>query len=55
MCFQAVRTKLSDTSYKQPQKLVSHSVLNAYNFFGKAQNRMVNQQDILFIITLRNI
>ena len=37
-CFQAVRTKLSHTSYKQPHKPVSYGVRKAYNFFVKNQN-----------------
>ena len=45
-CFQAVRIKLSLACYRQPHKLVSRGILKAYNFFGKAQNRVVNLQDI---------
>ena len=44
-CFQAVRTKLSHTSYKQQHRPVSRCVLKAFNVFGKAQNRMANQPD----------
>ena len=37
-------TKLPHTSYKQPHNPVNTVVLKAYDLFGKAQNRMVNQQ-----------
>ena len=42
--WRAPMTKFSHTSSKQPHKPVSHGVLEAYNFFGKTQNRMVNHQ-----------
>lgn len=32
--FQAVRTKLSLTSYVQPHEPVSHGALKTYNFFS---------------------
>ena len=44
-CFQAVRTKLCHPIYKQTCKPVNHGVLKTCNFFGKAQNRVINQQD----------
>ena len=44
VCFQAVGTKLPHTSYKQSHNPVNTVVLKAYDLFGKAQNRMVNQQ-----------
>ena len=43
--FQAIRTKLSRTSYKQTHKPVSPGVLEAYILFGKAQNGTVTKQD----------
>ena len=39
---QVVRTELSDTDYQLPHEPVSHSLKEAYNFFGKAQNKMIN-------------
>ena len=41
--FQAVKTKLIHSSYKQPHKPVSHSVFKVYNCLGKAHSRIVNQ------------
>ena len=45
VCFQAVGTKLPHTSYKQPHNPVNTVVLKAYDLFGKAQNRMINEQN----------
>ena len=57
-CFQAVRTKLCHPIYKQTCKPVNHGVLKTCNFFGKAQNRVINQQDtqtwISFVFEVSN-
>ena len=42
--FEAVKYKLSHSSYLQPHKPVSYGVSKAFSF-GKAQNSSVNQQD----------
>lgn len=42
---------LFDRSYKQPHRSVSHSPLKSYYVFVKAQNKLLNQQDISDLIS----
>lgn len=42
---------LFDRSYKQPHRSVSHSPLESYYVFVKAQNKLLNQQDISDLIS----
>lgn len=54
--FQAVRTKLYYTSCKQHiYKPVTHSVLKVYNLFVKAQNRIANQLNKLWVKKVLNV
>lgn len=54
--FQAVRTKLYHTSCKQHiYKPVTHSVLKVYNLFVKAQNRIANQLNKLWVRKVLNV
>ena len=46
-CFEAVRPKLSHTSYNQPHKPESHSAFHVKVYIFLAQNSEVNQQNKL--------